>query len=85
MSTNYFTDKHALDIPWIESPFFYDILEKDTTLTPEQKEMCVQYHEKGYLIVDTKLTDEEIDSTVKDMYAALGDDSTKYHADHYLF
>jgi hypothetical protein len=85
MSTNYFTDKHALDIPWIESPFFYDILEKDTTLTQEQKDLCIQYHEKGYLVIDLELTDEQINSTVSDMYTALEDQSTKYHADHFTY
>lgn len=85
MSTNYFTDKHALDVPWIESPFFYDILERDTTLTQEQKDLCVQYHEKGYLVIDLGLTDEQINNTVADMYAALEDQSTKYHADHFTY
>lgn len=85
MNTNYFTDKHALDIPWIESPFFYDILEKDTTLTQEQKDLCIQYHEKGYLVIDLELTDEQINSTVSDMYTALEDQSTKYHADHFTY
>lgn len=85
MSTNYFTDKHALDVPWIESPFFYDILEKDTSLTQEQKDLCVKYHEKGYLVIDLELTDEQINSTVSDMYTALEDQSTKYHADHFTY
>ena len=85
MSTNYFIDKHALDIPWIESPFFYDILERDTTLTQEQKDICVQYHEKGYLIIDLELTDEQITPVVTDMYTALEDQATKYHADHFTY
>jgi len=85
MSINYFTDKHALDIPWIESPFFYDILEKDTTLTQKQKDICVQYHEKGYLVIDLELTDEQIAPIVTDMYTALEDQSTKYHADHFTY
>jgi hypothetical protein len=85
MSTNYFIDKHALDVPWIESPFFYDILERDTTLTQEQKDICIQYHEKGYLIIDLELTDEQITPVVTDMYAALEDQATKYHADHFTY
>jgi len=32
---NYFKDKHALDVPWIESPFFYELLKNDTTLTED--------------------------------------------------
>lgn len=85
MSSNYFKDKHALDIPWIESPFFYDILEQDETLTQEQKDQCVQYREKGYLIIDLELTDQQIGSVVQDMYKALEDENTKYHADHFTY
>jgi len=85
MNTNYFTNKHALDIPWIESPFFYDILKQDTTLTDEQKQICKDYHEKGYTIIDLNLTDEQISSVVFDMYKALDNSSTKYHANHFTY
>ena len=85
MSKNYFTDKHALDVPWIESPFFHDLLENDTTLTAEQKEICKQYHEKGYLIIDLNLTDDQIGSVTQEMYDALNNESTKYHADHFTY
>ena len=68
MKTNYFTEKNALDVPWIESPFFYELLKNDTTLTEEQKEMCVQYHEKGYLIIDLNLQQEEIDAVVTSVF-----------------
>lgn len=85
MKTNYFKEKEALDIPWIESPFFYDLLKNDTTLTEEQKEMCIQYHEKGYLIIDTGIDQDEIDSIVSDMYSALDNENTKYHADHFTY
>jgi hypothetical protein len=51
MNTNYSTDRNALDIPWIESPFFYSLLE-NSNLTEEQKTMCINFHEKGYVIID---------------------------------
>lgn len=85
MKIDYFKDKEALDIPWIESPFFYDLLENDTTLTDDQKEMCKYYHENGYLIIDLDLDDAQISGVVDDMYDALRDDSTKYHADHFTY
>lgn len=85
MDTQYFTDKHALDIPWIESPFFYDLLENDTTLSAGQKEICRQYHEKGYLIIDLNLSDDDVEAVVRDMYGALDDENTKYHADHFTY
>ena len=85
MKTNYFTEKSALDIPWIESPFFYHLLENDKSLTDEQRENCISYHENGYLIIDLELNDNEIDTIVSDMYDAVNDESTKYHANHYTY
>ena len=82
---NYFLDKHALDCPWIESPFFYDLLKNDKSLTEAQKSQCEQYHEKGYLIVDLELEQSQIDPIVSDMYAAIADEDTKYHADHFTY
>ena len=32
MKTDYFKNKEALDIPWVESPFFYELLKNDTVL-----------------------------------------------------
>ena len=83
--SNYFIDKHLLDIPWIESPFFYQLLESDKNLTQEQKEMCIKYHENGYLIIDLELNDAVINPIVEDMYSALADEATKYHADHFTY
>lgn len=85
MKIDYFKDKEALDIPWIESPFFYELLKNDTSLTEEQKEMCTYYHENGYLIIDLNLEDDQISNIVDDMYTALRDESTKYHADHFTY
>ena len=74
----------SLDIPWIESPFFYDLLEQ-SNLTEKQKENCIFYHENGYLIVDLELEDETISEIVKDTYTALENENTKYHADHFQY
>lgn len=76
--------KNSLDIPWIESPFFYKLLE-ESTLTQEQKQNCEYYYENGYLIIDLDLQDTEIDAVVKDTYIALEDEKTKYHADHFQY
>ena len=81
---NFSITKNSLDIPWIESPFFYQLLEK-SNLTEEQKSNCKFYHENGYLIIDLNLTDEEILPVVNDMYKALEDQNTKYHADHFQY
>ena len=55
-----------MSIPWFESPFFYELL-SNSKLSDEEKEQCIFYHEKGYLIIDLDLEDsfiEEINSDV---------------------
>lgn len=41
MKSKFYTDKNALDIPWVESPFFYDLLENSNDLSDEEKK-CVK-------------------------------------------
>jgi hypothetical protein len=84
MSNKYLTDKNSLSMPWIESPFFYSILEK-SYLTEEQKQFCSDFHEKGYAIIDLGLTDDEIGPILNDMYDALDSESTVFHADHFTY
>ena len=81
---NFKPAKRSLDIPWIESPFFYQLLEQ-SDLTEKQKEDCIFYHENGYLVVDLGLEDNEIKEIVEDTYVALEDEKTKYHADHFQY
>mgnify|MGYP000102834234 FL=1 len=81
---NFKPSNDSLDIPWIESPFFNQLLEK-SDLTDKQKEDCKFYNENGYLVIDLELTDDEISPIVNDMYNALDDEKTKYHADHFQY
>ena len=75
---NFKPSNNSLDIPWIESPFFNQLLE-ESDLTDKQKEDCKFYNENGYLVIDLGLTDDEISPIVNDMYSALNDEKTKYH------
>jgi len=84
MINKYFTDKNSLDIPWIESPFFYSILEH-SNLTEDQKKLCSDFYENGYVVVDLNLKDDDISPILHDMYDALNDDSTVFHADHFTY
>ncbi len=58
---NYFTDKDALDIPWVESPFFYKLLE-NSNISEEKKKIATDYHEKGYVILDLDIKDGDINN-----------------------
>jgi len=84
MNTKYFTDKQALDIPWIESPFFYSILDT-LSLTEEQKSLCKDFYENGYVVLDLQLSDKEVSDIVGDMYKALEDSKSTFHADHFTY
>ena len=48
MKSKFYTDKNSMNIPWTESPFFYDLLNNSTELTEDQKNLCKQYHEEGW-------------------------------------
>jgi ectoine hydroxylase-related dioxygenase (phytanoyl-CoA dioxygenase family) len=81
---NYFKDKSAIPIPWTESPF-YKSLANNSSLTIEEREACDFYNQNGYLEIDLELTDEEIQPIVDDMYKALEDEKTKFHAEHFQY
>jgi ectoine hydroxylase-related dioxygenase (phytanoyl-CoA dioxygenase family) len=81
---NFKTDKNALTLPWTESPFFYDLLES-SNLTDEERQMAINFHEKGYLIIDLELTDEFLGEVINDMYGAIKRDSVKLQAEFYTY
>jgi hypothetical protein len=81
---NFKTDKNALTLPWTESPFFYDLLQS-SDLTDEERQMAINFHEKGYLIIDLELTDEYLSGVINDMYDAIKRDSVKLQAEFYTY
>lgn len=78
----YFTDKDAMDIPWIESPFFYKILET-STYTKEEQDLLIKYHEDGYLVLDLELTDSFIDTLLTGIHSELDKLKTQDNRYHY--
>lgn len=83
-NSKYLSDPAALDIPWVESPFFYSILET-LPLSQEEKQQCAFFHENGYLVVDLDIKEEEIEKIISDMYEALNNQNTVFHADHFTY
>ena len=51
---DYYKDFDGMDMPWVESPFFYDLLES-VKLTEEQYNLAKHFHEEGYVILDLEL------------------------------
>jgi len=63
---DYTKDKNALSMPWVESPFFYELLNHNE-MSEEEKKLATKYHEDGYLILDLNLEDEFIESLMLDL------------------
>lgn len=79
-----FNTKNSTSLPWVESPFFYQILET-LDLSDNQKEMAIKFHEDGYLILDLELSDDLIKSIVGDMEIALTRENKKLQAEFYTY
>ena len=80
----FLTDKNALNIPWVESPFFYQLLEQEN-LTIEQKEQLIHFHELGYIIIDLELSEEFLNRVVEEMYSAIRRDNTTKQSEFYTY
>lgn len=80
----FFINKNALNVPWVESPFFYQLL-SNSNLTLEQQEQAIQFHEKGYIVVDLELTDEFLGHVIDEMYAAVTRDNVTKQAEFYTY
>lgn len=81
---NYFEDKNAMDIPWIESPFFYNILNNSFyDYTSDEREILTNYHEKGYMVIDLELDDDFINTTMDGIFAELDKLKTQDNRYHY--
>jgi hypothetical protein len=79
---NYFTDKNSLDIPWIESPFFPQLL-KNSNYTEEEKSILIEYNEKGYIVIDLELTEDYINNLLKQVFKELETLPTQDSRYHY--
>jgi hypothetical protein len=66
MSSSFETEVAALNRPWIESPYFPDLL-KRAGLTPEMEQLVRTFARDGYVILDSKIDDETIEAAAGDM------------------
>lgn len=77
-------DKNFLSLPWVESPFFYDLLNNNEH-TEQEKFLATQFHENGYVIIDLDLDDEFIEEIIKDMYNGVERENVKVQAEFYTY
>lgn len=56
---NYKYESSSMNWPWCESPFFYDLLNKQN-LSDSERDLVTQYHEEGYCIIDLGLSQTDL-------------------------
>ena len=56
----------AMNLPWVESPFFEQIL-PTKKLNPAEAKLASDYHEKGYVILKNVFSTELIDQIIEEM------------------
>jgi hypothetical protein len=73
---NYKLDLDALNIPWLDSPFFPSLI-KNVNLSDKEQEQLYHFHSKGYLIVDLQLNDLFFDQLVSEYLDLLNYENLK--------
>lgn len=80
---NFKKDKNALSIPWVESPFFNELVKNNPH---PLNNMATEFHNNGYVKITPSITDREVDIIIKDVAmgiegekAILQDDIYKYN------
>lgn len=81
---NYRESYDAMNWPWIESPFFDELI-KHQDLSEEEKEMAIKLNRDGYLIFDLDLTDKEIDEYKEEIDRLNNKDSIRTQDDGYHY
>lgn len=81
---NYRESYDAMNWPWIESPFFDELI-KHQDLSEEEKEMAIKLNRDGYLIFDLDLTDKEIEEYKEEIDRLNNKDSIRTQDDGYHY
>ena len=81
---DYKTDFNGTDIPWVESPFFYDLLETKP-LSEEEYNLAKHYHEEGYVILDLNLSEKFIKETILEVDNKVRSNSFKSQESGYHY
>lgn len=72
----YLEDPRALSVPWVESPFFEQLL-ASRDLTPRQRQLARTYHDEGYVILEDVVPLDLVDRILSD-YPRLFDPGARF-------
>jgi ectoine hydroxylase-related dioxygenase (phytanoyl-CoA dioxygenase family) len=56
-----------MNTPWVESPFFEEILLNKTNLSKELIQICRDYHENGYVVIPNFFNEKMVEDLKSDM------------------
>jgi len=57
---NFKNNSDEMNWPWVESPFLPELI-KTENLTDEERELAIHMNEKGYIVLDLGMSDEQIE------------------------
>lgn len=77
-------NENNYNLPWVESPFFYEILKKKK-ISKFLKNLAINYHEKGYVIINLKLSDKFINKIISDIDNKLNEGNVKKNPSIYHY
>ena len=80
----YQTNPGAMSWPLCESPFFYDLI-KNIEMTDAEREMAIQFHENGYIILDLGFTDAQLDEIKTEIDLINSNTKTKTQDERYHY
>tara|TARA_B100000287_G_scaffold336607_1_gene322306 strand:- start:439 stop:1338 length:900 start_codon:yes stop_codon:yes gene_type:complete len=66
LKDDYHNCKDSMSMPWVESPFFHEIL-GSADITDDLVRSAIDYNRDGYLIIDLNLSDDFIENIGKDV------------------
>jgi len=73
MPSPFETEIAALNRPWVDSPFFSDLIQR-AGFTPEIEKLVRTFARDGYVIFDPKIPDQTIEQAARDMREIPADD-----------
>ena len=59
-------DMSQMNLPWVESPFFSDII-KTKNISEEEKKLASEYYENGFIVINNVFSNELIDKVKSEM------------------
>lgn len=57
---------YQMNLPWVESPFFSDIITRKD-ISDQNKKLATEYYENGYIVLSNVFSDELIDNIKSEM------------------